>query len=87
MRLAPVQIRYADLLPDRLGELVGLCVDSSRPTHASPQCLSVCAYFSLTLDSLLTRIILPERDRPVFLTMMQEKLGLSSTQEQIADRL
>jgi len=44
-------------------------------------------YFGLTLESLLNRVILPERDRTLFVKMMQEKLGLSSAQEQIADRL
>ena len=27
--------------------------DSSRPTHASPQCLSACAYFGLVLCGLI----------------------------------
>jgi hypothetical protein len=45
------------------------------------------AYFGLTLESLLTRVILPERDRPIFIRMMQEKLGLQSAGEPIADRL
>ena len=53
MRLAPVPIRYADLLPDPLDELITYCVDSSRPTHASPQCLSACAYFGLILAGLI----------------------------------
>src|SRR5581483_8770138 len=42
MRLAPVPIAYARLFPDRLGDLVERAVESSRPTHASPQCLSAC---------------------------------------------
>jgi hypothetical protein len=42
-------------------------------------------FFKLTLDSLLERVILPERDRPIFVKMMQEKLGIKSTAEQIAD--
>jgi len=45
------------------------------------------AHFGLTLDSLLTRVILPAKDQPIFLRMMQDRLGLSSTEEQIADRL
>jgi hypothetical protein len=45
------------------------------------------AHFGLTLESLLTRVILPERERPLFLQMMQEKLGLSSAQVEITDRL
>jgi len=44
-------------------------------------------FFDLTLDSLLERVILPERDRPIFVRMMQEKLGIKTTTEQIADYL
>ena len=44
-------------------------------------------FFDLTLDSLLERVILPERDRPIFVKMMQEKLGIKTTTEQIADYL
>ncbi len=54
MRLAPVPIRYASLFPDQLDELITYCVDSSRPTHASPQCLSACAYFGLILAGLIS---------------------------------
>jgi len=53
MRLSPVPIRYADLFPDRLEELVHLLVESSLPTHASPQCQSACAYFGLVLAALI----------------------------------
>jgi len=45
MRLTPVSIRYSDLFPDRLEELIQKVHDSSLPTHASPQCLSACAYW------------------------------------------
>ena len=51
------------------------------------ECKESVAYFGLTLESLLTRVMLPERDRLLFVKMMQDKLGLSSAQEQIADRL
>jgi hypothetical protein len=45
------------------------------------------AFLGLTLESLLTRVILPEQDRPMFLNLMQQRLGLSSAQEPLADRL
>jgi len=54
MRLAPVPIRYANLFPDRLDELVRLLVESSLPTHASPQCQSACAYFGLVLVAFIS---------------------------------
>ena len=41
----------------------------------------------LTLESLLTRVVLPEKDQPIFVRMMQENLGLSSAQEPIASHL
>lgn len=56
MRLAPVPIRYAHLFPDQLEELIGYCTESSRPTHASPQCLSACAYFGLVLAGLINGV-------------------------------
>ena len=44
-------------------------------------------YFDLTLDSLLTRIIVPEKDRPILIQAVQEKLGMKSTADRIADYL
>lgn len=52
MRLAPVPLAYARLYPDRLAQLIERAVDSSRPTHASPQCLSACACLSVMLAAL-----------------------------------
>ncbi|MGO9599632.1 MAG: ADP-ribosylglycohydrolase family protein [Isosphaeraceae bacterium] len=53
MRLAPVPVAYIGLFPDQLPLLVERLVDSSRPTHGSPQCLSACAYFGVILCGLL----------------------------------
>jgi ADP-ribosylglycohydrolase len=53
MRLAPVAIAYARLFPDRLGDLVARAVESSQPTHASPQCLSACACLAVALAALV----------------------------------
>jgi ADP-ribosylglycohydrolase len=53
MRLAPVPIAYARLFPDRLEMLAERAVESSRPTHASPQCLSACAYLGVILAGLV----------------------------------
>ncbi|MHB8957591.1 MAG: hypothetical protein ACYC4U_31905 [Pirellulaceae bacterium] len=44
-------------------------------------------YFNLTLESLLTRLILPQAERPHFLRVMQEKLGMMSPSGRIADHL
>jgi hypothetical protein len=51
------------------------------------QCKESIAHFGLTLESLLARVVLPDEDRPIFVRMMQEKLGLGSAQEPIAGRL
>ena len=51
------------------------------------ECKDAVAFFGLTLDSLLTRVVLPKKDRPIFLELMKQKLGLGSFQEPIADRL
>ena len=56
MRLAPVPIRYAHLYPDRSLELVMVLTKSSLPTHASPQCLSACAYLGMVLAALMQGI-------------------------------
>jgi ADP-ribosylglycohydrolase len=53
MRLAPVPIAYARLFPNRLEMLMERAVESSRPTHASPQCLSACAYLGVALAGLI----------------------------------
>jgi ADP-ribosylglycohydrolase len=53
MRLAPVPIRFANLFPDQIKQLTQLAAESSLPTHASPQCLSACRYFSLILAGLI----------------------------------
>jgi ADP-ribosylglycohydrolase len=70
MRLAPVPIRYAHLFPDHLDELVRLAVESSLPTHASPQCLSACAYFGMVLAALIQGV-----DRKKVLSPVWEPLG------------
>ena len=44
-------------------------------------------YFALTLDSLLTRVIVPEKDKPILIQAMQEKLGMKSTADRIAEYL
>jgi ADP-ribosylglycohydrolase len=53
MRLAPVPVAFVRLFPDQIELLVERLVDSSRPTHGSPQCLSACAYFGVILCGLL----------------------------------
>ena len=56
MRLAPVPVAYSQLFPDQLELLAERLIESSRPTHASPQCLSACAYFGVLLAGLVNGI-------------------------------
>ncbi|HJN09980.1 MAG: hypothetical protein QGG09_09595, partial [Pirellulaceae bacterium] len=96
----PAEMRHTLSLQFCFGELVGLGQDESLTLedpeeHYRIECLiddlreckDAVALFGLTLDSFLTRVILPEKDRPIFLKLMQEKLGPGSAQEQIANRL
>jgi len=53
MRLAPVPLAYVRMFPDRLGDLITRAVESSRPTHASPQCLSACACLAVCVAALI----------------------------------
>lgn len=53
MRLAPVPIRYANLYPNHIDELTRHAVQSSIPTHASPQCTSACAYMCLVMVAFI----------------------------------
>ena len=45
------------------------------------------AYFNLSLESLLVKVILPAEDQPIFLEMMQQRLGLDSIQQPLAEKL
>jgi ADP-ribosylglycohydrolase len=53
MRLAPVPIRYAHLFPHKVHQLRMYAIESSLTTHASPQCLSACAYMATVLCGLM----------------------------------
>lgn len=85
MRLAPVPIHFANLFPDRLEELLERAVESSLPTHASPQCLTACAYFSVVLAGLVHGVpreeVLREDWKP--LRKLREIVNLHREVEQI----
>jgi hypothetical protein len=50
-------------------------------------CKDSVAYFGLTLESLMTKVIVPEKDQPIFVKIMLENLGLNSLQEPITNHL
>ena len=51
------------------------------------RCKDSVQYFDLTLESLLTRVIVPEKDQPILVRELQERLGLKSTADRLADYL
>jgi hypothetical protein len=80
--------------PDGLGQEADMTLEDPEElwrieefTKHLRECKESVAHFGLTLESLLTRLILPERDQPILIELMQEKLGLPSAQEPIAEHL
>jgi hypothetical protein len=98
--VVPAELRHKLWLQDCYNALSGLGQDEDLTLEvpeehyridefikALRECRESVAHFGLTVESLLTRVILPERDRPSFVRMMQEKLGLRSVAEPIVDHL
>jgi hypothetical protein len=85
-------LQYCFDMLSGLGQSADLVLEEEDPWRVDEfilrlrECKESVAHFGLTLDALLTRVILPERDRPLFIKLMQDKLGLSSVQEPIANR-
>jgi hypothetical protein len=100
LEVVPLELRHKLWLQDCFDALSGLGQDEKLTLEDPEQHYRIdefiaamrdhsdsVQFFNLTLDSLLERVILPERDRPIFVKMMQEKLGIKSTAEQISDYL
>jgi hypothetical protein len=51
------------------------------------ECRDSVRYCGLTLETLLSKLILPERDEAVFVKEMMERLGLQSPKDPIAEKL
>ena len=73
MRLAPVPIHYAGLFPNQLDELIEKLMESSITTHASPQCLSSCAYMGLILCGFIHGLTREEVLSPTWATLLYLK--------------
>ena len=86
-------LQYCFAILGGLGQADDLYLEDEDPWRVDEfilrlrECKESVAHVGLTLESLLTRVILPERDRPLFVKLMQDKVGLSSAQEQIVDHL
>ena len=98
--VVPAELRHKLWLQYCYDELSGLGQDAELTLEDPRQqdridgfidrlrdCKDSVAYFELTLDSLLTRVVLPAKDQPIFLKMMQDRLGLGLVQEPIVNRL
>jgi hypothetical protein len=97
--LVPAELRHklwlqhcCDILVG-LGQSPDLYLDEGEPWRVDEFIVRLrerkesVAFLGLTLESLLARVIFPERDQPMFVKLMQQKLGLSSLQEPLANRL
>ena len=73
MRLAPVPIRYSYLFPGEIDKLVERAVESSLPTHASPQCLSACVYMTTVMCGLIDSRLREEVLDPAWEPMRQAR--------------
>ena len=61
----------------RINEFIGNLRDHFDTVH----------YLDLTLVSLLTRVILPEKERPIFVKAMMERLGVKTATDRILKHL
>lgn len=100
LEVVPAELRHKLWLQDCFDELSGLGQEDELTLQREEQQGRIgwfidrlrehketVEYFGLTLDSLLGKVILPDQDRPIFLALMQEKLGLPSGTARIADYL
>jgi ADP-ribosylglycohydrolase len=85
MRLAPVPIACMNLFPHASGELVQRLIESSLTTHASPQCVSACAYMGLVLCGLLHGLSREEVLGPEFVRAHLKSHRLHVEIEEVAD--
>ena len=100
MEVVPVELRHKLWLQWCFNELGGFGQSETLTLQNEEEhdridgfieCLRRCKesvqHFDLTLADLLTRVVLPDPDEPVFVRVMQEKLGMKSMQDRLADYL
>lgn len=101
MEVVPVELRHKLWLQDCFDALSGLGQDEELTLENEEQLeyrisdfleslrehKDTVRYFDLTLDSLLTRVILVEKDRPLLIQAMQQTLGMKSTADRISNFL
>jgi hypothetical protein len=101
IEVVPVELRHKLWLQECFDDLSGLGQSDELTLHNEEQYEFRIAdfleslrrheesvrYFKLTLDSLLTRVILPDQDIPVLVNAIQQELGLESPSDRLADYL
>ncbi len=100
VEVVPAEVRHRLWIQTCLGRLGGLGQDEDltlqdQEEHYRIEEFIACLrehkesveFLDLTLEKLLKVLVLPPQDEPIFLEMMQEQLGLASTQDRIAERL
>jgi hypothetical protein len=101
LEIVPVELRHRLWLQDCFDALSGLGQDKELTLENEEQRLyrindflvglrehkGSVRYFDLTLDSLLNRLIVPTKERPILIQELQDKLGMEFTADRIADFL
>ena len=101
VEVVPTELRHKLWLQDCFDALSGLGQDEELTLEDEEQrefriegfvnslrrCKDSVGHFDLTLESLLTRVIVPEKDQPILVRELQERLGLKSTTDRLADYL
>jgi len=101
MEVVPAELRHSLWLQSCFNVLDGMGQNDDDTTLDDPEeceriewfidglreCRESVGYLGLTLNSLLDRIILPAKERPVFLKLMQQNLGIDSCDQPIAEHL
>jgi hypothetical protein len=100
VEVVPTELRHRLWLQSCLDALSGLGQEPEL-TLADPEehyridefvanlrrCRESVGFLGLTLDGLLSVVVLPDADVPLFVEAMKDRLGLSSGEEPLADRL
>jgi hypothetical protein len=100
IEVVPAELRHRLWLQTCLGQLGGLGQDDELTLLDPEQHYRITEFIDclrehkvsvesldLTMEKLLTVLILPPRDEPIFVEMMKKELGLTSPQGKIAERL
>jgi ADP-ribosyl-[dinitrogen reductase] hydrolase len=81
MRLAPVPIAFGQELHADVDRFVERLIESSLPTHGSPQCRSACAYMGLIMAGLMDGLSREEVLSPAWLPVARLLAGATFDEE------